>query len=99
MKAYSGPTFQPTGGCGAELNQVELPKESFLEESTTNIEQNRQRREAWNYRIEDIDPSVIDELPPEIQNEIRAWVRPNKRPNLVKPGSIITHYFLPSKNR
>ncbi|TXG48361.1 hypothetical protein EZV62_027655 [Acer yangbiense] len=87
------------GGCGAELNQVELPKESFFEESTTNIEQNQQRREAWNYRIEDIDPSVIDELPPEIQNEIRAWVRPNKRPNLVKPGSIITHYFLPSKNR
>ncbi|KAK3189043.1 hypothetical protein Dsin_028604 [Dipteronia sinensis] len=83
------------GGCGAELNQVELPKESFFKESTTNIEQIRQRREAWNYRIEDIDLSVIDELPPEIQNEIRAWVRPNKRP---KPGSIITHYFLPSKN-
>ncbi|KAI9198372.1 hypothetical protein LWI28_014688 [Acer negundo] len=40
-----------------------------------------QRREAWDYRIEDIDPSVIDELPPEIQKEIRAWVRPNKRPN------------------
>ncbi|KAK2661873.1 hypothetical protein Ddye_000447 [Dipteronia dyeriana] len=81
-----------------ELNKVELPKGSFFKESTTNIEQIQQRREVWNCRIEDIDPSVIDELPPEIQNEIWAWVRPNKRPNLVKSGSIITHYFPPSKN-
>ncbi|KAH7569701.1 hypothetical protein JRO89_XS06G0247900 [Xanthoceras sorbifolium] len=90
------------GDCGAELNQVQLPKESLFEESMTDIsgsEQIQQRREAWNYRSEDIDPSVIDELPPEIQNEIRAWLRPTKRPNVVKPGSIITHYFLPSQNR
>ncbi|KAL5773703.1 hypothetical protein ACOSQ2_013627 [Xanthoceras sorbifolium] len=90
------------GDCGAEQNQVQLPKESLFEESMTDIsgsEQIQQRREAWNYRSEDIDPSVIDELPPEIQNEIRAWLRPTKRPNVVKPGSIITHYFLPSQNR
>lgn len=60
--------------------------------------QDSQRREAWKYRNDEIDPSVIDELPPEIQEEIRAWLRPLKRPSVPKHGSSIDHYFSPTKN-
>ncbi|CAJ1935447.1 unnamed protein product [Sphenostylis stenocarpa] len=59
-----------------------------------------QGREAWcSYHIDEIDPSIIDELPPEIQQEFRTWLRPQKRPSVAKPGSSITHYFLPDKSR
>ncbi|KAM7270694.1 hypothetical protein ACFE04_029908 [Oxalis oulophora] len=42
---------------------------------------NELRRDAWNYNIDEIDPAVMDELPPEIRQEIHAWLRPHKRPN------------------
>ncbi|XP_031254345.1 DNA polymerase eta-like [Pistacia vera] len=92
------------GDCCSKLIQVQEPIESFLPETATNSgrsssDQIRQTSEAWNYRIEEIDPTVIDELPPQIQDEIRAWLRPHKRPNIVKRGSSIADYFLPSKNR
>ncbi|KAL9328998.1 hypothetical protein ACSQ67_004001 [Phaseolus vulgaris] len=59
-----------------------------------------QGRETWSsYNIDEIDPSIIDELPPEIQEEFRTWLRPQKRPNVAKRGSSITHYFLPDKSR
>ncbi|KAK7368591.1 hypothetical protein VNO80_10619 [Phaseolus coccineus] len=59
-----------------------------------------QGREAWSsYNIDEIDPSIIDELPPEIQEEFRTWLRPQKRPNVAKRGSSITHYFSPDKSR
>lgn len=58
-----------------------------------------QQREAWGYKVDEIDPSVVDELPPDIQEELRAWLRPHKRPNVVKRGSSIAHYFSPAKNR
>ncbi|KAJ0080955.1 hypothetical protein Patl1_12160 [Pistacia atlantica] len=92
------------GDCCSKLIQVQQPIESFLPETATNSgrsgsDQIRQTSEAWNYRIEEIDPTVIDELPPQIQDEIRAWLRPHKRPNIVKRGSSIADYFIPSKNR
>ncbi|KAE8715311.1 DNA polymerase eta [Hibiscus syriacus] len=57
------------------------------------------RREAWSYKIDEIDQSVVDELPPEIQDEIKAWVHPHKwRPNnTVERGCKISHYFSPTK--
>ncbi|XP_047150788.1 DNA polymerase eta isoform X2 [Vigna umbellata] len=59
-----------------------------------------QGREAWSsYNIDEIDPSIIDELPPEIQQEFRTLLRPQKRPNVAKRGSSIKHYFLPDKSR
>lgn len=84
--------------------QVQEPMENFLLETATNSgrsssDQIQQTNEAWNYRIEEIDPTVIEELPPQIQDEIRAWLRPHKRPNMVKRSSSIADYFLPSKNR
>ncbi|XP_061358813.1 DNA polymerase eta [Gastrolobium bilobum] len=83
-------------------NQVELPAENSHEEiDTNNSGYSRanmpQGRQAWSYNIDEIDPSIIDELPPEIQDEFRAWLRPYKRTNVVKRGSSITHYFLPDK--
>ncbi|KAM7271968.1 hypothetical protein ACFE04_031182 [Oxalis oulophora] len=58
---------------------------------------NEQRRDAWNYNIDEIDPAVMDELPPEIRQEIQSWLRPHKRANTVKKGSSISHYFSPAK--
>jgi len=58
-----------------------------------------QRSQAWSYNIDEIDPSIIDELPPEIQDEFRTWLRPHKRPNVVKRGSSITQYFQPDRSR
>ncbi|XP_074361490.1 DNA polymerase eta isoform X2 [Apium graveolens] len=58
-----------------------------------------QSRVACMYKIDEIDPNVVDELPREIQEEVRAWLRPQKRANnTTKRGSSITHYFSPNKN-
>lgn len=58
-----------------------------------------QSRLACMYKIDEIDPNVVDELPLEIQQEVRAWLRPRKRANnTFKRGSGITHYFSPTKN-
>lgn len=97
-------SFQFTGDCCSKLIHVQEPIESFLPETATNSgrsssDQIQQTSEAWNYRIEEIDPTVIDELPLQIQDEIRAWLQPHKRRNIVKRGSSIADYFLPSKNR
>ncbi|XP_020256660.1 DNA polymerase eta isoform X2 [Asparagus officinalis] len=58
-----------------------------------NVHQNFQRSNTWALNVEDIDPSVIDELPLEIQKEVRGWLRPSKRSNTTKRGSTIAHYF------
>ncbi|XP_031396197.1 DNA polymerase eta isoform X2 [Punica granatum] len=49
-----------------------------------------QERETWHYKADEIDPSVINELPPEFQEEVRDWLRPLKRPNVVKGGSGVS---------
>lgn len=83
-------------------NQSELPKERPFEETGTSSSsvsaQFEQRRGVWSYNTDEIDPSVIDELPPEIQQEVRAWLRPHKRHNVAKRGSSIADYFSPTKN-
>ncbi|XP_062012253.1 DNA polymerase eta isoform X1 [Rosa rugosa] len=83
-------------------NQSELPKAGPFEEpgtsSAPSSAQFEQRRGVWSYNTDEIDPSVIDELPPEIQQEVRAWLRPHKRQNVVKRGSSIADYFLPTRN-
>nr|XP_043634126.1 DNA polymerase eta [Erigeron canadensis] len=43
-----------------------------------------ERTNTWSYNVNEIDQSVVDELPPEIQEELRTWVRPQKRQNIVK---------------
>ncbi|XP_021827570.1 DNA polymerase eta isoform X2 [Prunus avium] len=97
------PGIQSRSNNCLDHNQSELPKERPSEDAgdsnvcgSFQIEQ--RRGGAWSYNIDEIDPSVIDELPPEIQQEFRAWIRPHKRHNTVKRGSSIAHYFLPTKN-
>lgn len=51
----------------------------------------------WGFNIEEIDPSVVDELPLEIQQEIRGWMHPSKRTSTAKRGSTIAHYFSPAR--
>lgn len=55
------------------------------------------RTDAWSYKSDEIDPSVLNELPPEIQAEVRAWTQPQKQTNIVKKKGI-AHYFSPSAN-
>ncbi|KAK9937235.1 hypothetical protein M0R45_014038 [Rubus argutus] len=85
-----------------DRNQSELPNERPFEETGTSSSsvsaQFEQRRGVWSYNTDEIDPSVIDELPPEIQQEVRAWLRPHKRHNVAKRGSSIADYFSPTKN-
>ncbi|CAL9058190.1 DNA polymerase eta-like isoform X1 [Musa acuminata AAA Group] len=52
---------------------------------------------TWGINMENIDPSVLDELPMEIQREIREWFHPPKRANTSRKGSSIVHYFSPVK--
>ncbi|KAK9267658.1 hypothetical protein L1049_010089 [Liquidambar formosana] len=101
-KAPSSSGFQSISDSCSEWNQVEPWKESLVESTSSSgrsgLGHDEQRRETWSYKIDEIDPTVIDELPPEIQKEVHAWLRPNKRPNIAKRGSSIAHYFLPTKN-
>ncbi|KAK7359577.1 hypothetical protein VNO77_01538 [Canavalia gladiata] len=78
---------------------AENPHEEIDANNSASSMSNIRGRQAWGYNIDEIDPSIIDELPPEIQEEFRTWLRPHKRPNVVKRGSSITHYFLPDKSR
>ncbi|PON63508.1 hypothetical protein PanWU01x14_131720 [Parasponia andersonii] len=86
-----------------ELNEASRLTARPLEvdAATNNVQctstQFEQRREAWSYKIDEIDPSVVDELPPEIQEEVQSWLRPHKRSNLAKRGSTIAHYFMPTR--
>ena len=87
-----------------ELNQVQLPKATMATETELNnggysSGGDPERREAWNYKIDDIDPSVMDELPPEIRAEVQAWLRPQKQAKTGKRGSTIAHYFSPMRNK
>ncbi|XP_024453355.2 DNA polymerase eta isoform X2 [Populus trichocarpa] len=88
-----------------EVNQAELPRRSLAECSTNdgsnNLDQNAQR--AWNYKIDEIDHSIVNELPSEIQDEIRVWLQARQQPSMVKRPSIIkrgsiAHYFSPDRN-
>nr|GMD74289.1 DNA polymerase eta isoform X1 [Ipomoea batatas] len=62
--------------------------------------QNDQRRHArsYYYNINEIDPAVVNELPQEIQDEVRAWLRPRKQANTTKKASDITSYFSRAKD-
>lgn len=103
--AYNSAGSESMSISNSTCNQVELPRETHYEETETNNDGESssgthvlEGRQSWNYRIDEIDPSIVDELPPEIQQEVRALLRPLKRPNVAKRGSSITHYFHPNKN-
>ncbi|XP_025815907.1 DNA polymerase eta isoform X2 [Panicum hallii] len=49
--------------------------------SSTNCGAEPSGSNAWMFNVEDIDPAVVEELPPEIRREIQGWIRPLKQPN------------------
>lgn len=66
---------------------------------TVSSYQNESRRNNWTYKIDEIDDAVLSELPAEIQEEVNVWIRPQKRANISKKGSSISHYFLPAREK
>lgn len=81
-----------------ETNSLSVGTQEPLNIESQSLSQNAQTTNAWSYKVDEIDQSVIEELPLEIQQEFRTWLRPQKRPNIVKRGSSIAHYFSPTKN-
>ncbi|XP_039140370.1 DNA polymerase eta-like [Dioscorea cayenensis subsp. rotundata] len=67
------------------------------ENNSTHVNETMQTSTAWHLNVEDVDPSVIDELPLEIQREVRGWLRLPKHVQATKRGSDITQYFLSAK--
>ncbi|KAK8961535.1 hypothetical protein KSP40_PGU007067 [Platanthera guangdongensis] len=53
---------------------------------------------SWNFNADEIDHSVVDELPPEIQQEVQGWLRSSKRAKTARKGSNIFHYFSSGEN-
>lgn len=89
-----------------EVNQVQLPKKETIAAETTGSNNTRYKsggdaeiRETWSYRMDEIDPCVMDELPPEIRAEVQAWLRPQKQARTGRRGSSIAHYFSPLRNK
>ncbi|KAK3034848.1 hypothetical protein RJ639_032303 [Escallonia herrerae] len=103
IKASQSLGSQTVDSSSGELIEGEFPLQLLLTESKTlkgapNLRQEERTTDAWSYKIDEIDPSVVNELPPEIQKEVQAWLRPHKRANTLKRGSSIVHYFLPNKH-
>ncbi|XP_010481711.1 PREDICTED: DNA polymerase eta-like isoform X2 [Camelina sativa] len=73
---------------------------SHSSEVTQESEERRQQID-WGYKIDEIDQSVLNELPVEIQRELRRFLHPNKRLNTNSKSkgdgstSSIAHYFPP----
>ncbi|KAK4399560.1 DNA polymerase eta [Sesamum angolense] len=61
--------------------------------SNCSLGRNDIRNDAWSYKRDEIDPTVLNELPPEIQAEVRGWLHPRKRAKTVKKGCSIVQYF------
>ncbi|KAL7241615.1 hypothetical protein ACSBR1_014251 [Camellia fascicularis] len=69
-KASSSSSFQSVIG-SSELIEAELRKENLLTQTGTHsgmsiLDRDDMRRDAWDYKIDEIDPTVVNELPPEI---------------------------------
>ncbi|XP_009781590.1 DNA polymerase eta-like isoform X2 [Nicotiana tabacum] len=80
----------------------EQPQENSLTRGESSVDArlcSQFKRPAWSYDIDEIDQDVLKELPKQIQEEVHAWLRPQKRSNTVKRDLGITRYFLPSKDK
>ncbi|KAL2484376.1 DNA polymerase eta [Forsythia ovata] len=98
-KASSSADSQVTVNSCSEVVKGKLPPGNLLPQTGTTLSsQDELSRTAWSYNSDEIDPVTLNELPIEIQAEVRAWLRPQKRANTMKKGSSIVDYFLPTKN-
>lgn len=86
-------------GSSSEANKVEEHGMSAQATDSSNIDSSgdQSTSNTWMFNIEDIDPSVVEELPPEIQKEIQGWIRPPKQDSTStkRRGSTISSYFAP----
>ncbi|KAJ3674829.1 hypothetical protein LUZ60_005445 [Juncus effusus] len=88
-------------GVSSSTNQVQN-QQIINEPSTSNPTPNSNHNpnsmmNNWSFNLEEIDQSVVDELPPEIQREIQGWIHPSKRINTTKKAYDISRYFSPAK--
>lgn len=87
----------PSSSSGLDKIESQWGPAEANNEARTHPNQIGQKFDTWTFNVEDIDPSIIDELPLDIQREVRSWLRPPKRANTSKRGSSIVHYFSPAK--
>ncbi|CAD6236720.1 unnamed protein product [Miscanthus lutarioriparius] len=87
-------------GSSSEANKAEehnVPAEAEDRNNTSSCAE-PSGSNTWMFNIQDIDPAVVEELPPEIQREIQGWVRPSKHPSTKRRGSTISSYFPPARS-
>ncbi|XAR52400.1 DNA-directed DNA polymerase [Bertholletia excelsa] len=101
-KASSSSGFQSMNSC-SELNEAKVSEDNIISETGIHsgkltLGEDEMQNDGWSYKIDEIDHSVIYELPPEIQQEVLAWLQPQKRANIAKRGSTIAQYFFPTKS-
>ncbi|CAL4973971.1 unnamed protein product [Urochloa decumbens] len=97
----NGLICSPQGpGNSSEANKAEEHNVSAQGADRSNINSDTEpsASNAWMFNVEDIDPAVVEELPPEIQREIQGWIRPSKQPSTKRRGSTISSYFPPARS-
>ncbi|KMT06152.1 hypothetical protein BVRB_7g163210 [Beta vulgaris subsp. vulgaris] len=94
LKRYEHPCFQSTHEPNGICQEIHTSTSSG--NSMHQRDHNAGNGETWSYNAHEIDPAVFKELPPDIQEELRGWMRPLKQHHSAKRSSI-TSYFLPSK--
>jgi DNA polymerase eta len=88
------------GSGSSEANKAEEHNVSVQAADRSNIHSGGEPSGSnpWMFNVEDIDPAVVEELPPEIQREIQGWIRPSKQPITKRRGSTISSYFPPARS-
>ncbi|KAG5630918.1 hypothetical protein H5410_002635 [Solanum commersonii] len=104
LKAEHPSTSKLSESSSLSACQSELPQENSPARGESSVDANlcsqiKLKRPAWSYDIDEIGQDVLNELPKQIQEEVQAWLRPQKRPNTVKRDLGITRYFLPAKDK
>ncbi|KAL6845184.1 hypothetical protein ACP4OV_024679 [Aristida adscensionis] len=87
----------PDSSSEANIAEEHVKSTKAAENNTTNSGDHSGSSNTWMFNIEDIDPAVVEELPPEIQREIKGWIRPSKLASTKRRGSTISSYFPPAR--
>ncbi|WVZ68781.1 hypothetical protein U9M48_017675 [Paspalum notatum var. saurae] len=87
-------------GSSSEANEAErnVPAQAAVVDRSNSGAEPSGSSNTWMLNVEDIDPAVVEELPPEIQREIQGWIRPSKHPTAKRRGSTISSYFPPARS-
>ncbi|KAJ8529048.1 hypothetical protein K7X08_035883 [Anisodus acutangulus] len=104
LKVENASTSKLSESSSLSEPQSQLPQENSLARGESSVDarlcsQIKLKRPAWSYDVDEVDQDVLNELPKQIQEELQAWLRPQKRSNTVKKDLGITRYFLPAKDK